>query len=86
MELLIMILRTKQLEFSMLDQFLKDKYLYKCNERFIYKLKENRGEHSLINNEGDISLFWHVTKKNITQGVYLQITKELHGTINNDST
>jgi len=48
--------------------------------------KENRGEHSLINNEGDISLCWHVTKKNITQGVYLHITKELHGTLNNDST
>jgi len=37
--------------------------------------KENRGEYSLINNEGDISVCWHVAKKNITQGLHLHRTK-----------
>jgi len=48
--------------------------------------KENIGEHGLLNNEGDIILCWHITKETITQGVYLHITKEWHGTLNNDST
>jgi len=33
----------------------------------------------------DFSLCWHVTKKNITYGLYLHITKELHGNQNLDS-
>jgi len=48
--------------------------------------KENIGKNILNHNDDDISVCWHVTKKNITQGVYLHVTKELHGTLNNDST
>jgi len=33
----------------------------------------------------DISVCWHV-KNNKTQGLYLHITSELLGTLNNDST
>jgi len=48
--------------------------------------KVNRGGNNLKHNDGDISVCWNVTKKNITQGFYLHIIKELHGTLNNSST
>jgi len=47
--------------------------------------KGNRGDNSLKHNDGDISVCWQVKKKNITQGLYQHIRKELHGTLNNDS-
>jgi len=47
------------------------------------KIKEWIAWNTMIS---DIRVCWHVTKKNKTQRLYLHITKELLGTLNNDST